>query len=270
MEALAAEVESLRGDLRAAHEHLLSALQVAVDEESGTRRRLAAARAEPDYESAFTDPDPVVSILIPTYDNHQGLRERSVPSALAQTHRNIEVVVVGDAAPALTGEVLNAFGDARIRYENLERRGPYPEDDDGLWFTAGTAPLNRGMELARGSWMAVLNDDDAYRPEFVELLLELARESRCEVAYGKLRYHEPSKESWELGVFPPSHHQFGWQMALQHRALRMYEYQLATHLFREPGDWNRVRRMLRTGVRFAMLDSIVGDYWPRRLWSERT
>lgn len=43
-------------------------------------------------------------------------------------------------------------------------------------------------------------------------------------------------------------------------------YQISCHLFDEPADWNRVRRMTRTGVRFAMVDDVVGDYWPHRLW----
>lgn len=262
-------VEALGTSVQNAHSHLLGAVQVLVDEEAVNRRRLVAERATPAYELPFTQDDPLVSIVIPTYTNVEGLRSRSVPSALAQTHGNVEVIVVGDAAPPETAAALATFGD-QVRYENLNRRGPYPQDRDGLWFTAGTGPLNRALELARGSWIAVLNDDDAFRPEFVSTLLALARDRRAEVAYGKLQYHEPDKPSWELGTFPPTHHQFGWQMALQHRCLKMYEYALATHLFSEPGDWNRARRMLRAGVRFEFLDDVVGDYWPNRLWQGRS
>jgi hypothetical protein len=264
-----AAAAELRTHLEHVHGHLLSAVQVLIDEEAVSRRRLDAARAGADYDAPFTERDPLVSIVIPTYTNVEGLRTRSVPSALGQTHAHVEVIVVGDAAPPETAEAVASFGDARVRYENLNRRGPYPEERDALWFTAGTQPLNRGIGLARGSWFAVLNDDDEFRPEFVSSLLELARERRAEVAYGKLLYHEPDKPSWELGTFPPATHQFGWQMALQHRALKLYEYELATQLFHEPGDWNRARRMLRTGVRFEFLDAVVGDYWPSRLWEGR-
>jgi Glycosyltransferase like family 2 len=248
------------------HQHLVSIMQVVVDDEAQMRRRLRAARATDAYRAAYDDPDPLVSIVIPTYDNHQDLRDRSVPSALAQSYANIEVVVVGDAAPVETREVIDAFGDARLRYENLERRGPYPEDRDALWFTAGTPPLNRAFEIARGTWFAVLNDDDSFRPEMIESLLRMAQQQRAEVAYGQLMFHEPDKPSWPLGVFPPTWHQFGWQMAIQHGVLRLYDYELSPHLFYEPADWNRARRMMRTGVRFAMLDAVVGDYWPHRLW----
>lgn len=258
--------EQLTTQVDGAHRHLVDVLRVVVDEEDETRRRMKEARTTDAYRAAFEEPDPLVSIVIPSYDNHEGLRNVSVPSALAQTYENIEVIVVGDAAAEATADVMAGFDDPRVRYENLERRGPYPEDRDGLWYTGGSPPLNRAFELSRGSWFAVLNDDDGFRPEMIDTLLKLARERRTEVAYGKLEFHEPDKPSWELGVFPPTWHQFGWQMAIQHRALRMYEYQLSCHLFGEPADWNRVRRMMRTGVRFAMVDEVVGDYWPHRLW----
>jgi Glycosyl transferase family 2 len=259
--------EALAGQLADARRRLVDTLQVVVDDEAATRRALRAARTTETYAAAFAEPEPLVSIVIPTYENVEGLRTRSIPSALAQTYANVEVVVVGDAAPDATAEVLAGFGDPRVRYENLERRGPYPEEREALWHVAGIPPLNRGFELSRGSWLAVLNDDDAYRPQMVETLLALAREQRVEVAYGTLAFHEPGKEPWALGAFPPTWHRFGWQMAIQHGALRLYEYELAAHLFDEPGDWNRVRRMMRTGVRFAMTDEIVGDYWPSRLWN---
>jgi glycosyltransferase involved in cell wall biosynthesis len=185
---------------------------------------------------------------------------------LSQTYSNVEVLVIGDGAPAETERALGELADQRVTYENLNRRGPYPGDRRAFWQTAGIPALNRGIFLARGEWFAILNDDDAYRPDFIEALLAIAMADRLEVAYGKLRHHEPNNASWDLGSFPPEDHKFGWQMALQHRSMRMFEYELAAYVFDEPGDWNRARRMLRAGVRFGMLDAVVGDYWPSALW----
>ena len=50
----------------------------------------------------FTERDPLVTVCIPTYPNYVQLLERSIPSVLAQDYQNIEVVVVGDAAPPET------------------------------------------------------------------------------------------------------------------------------------------------------------------------
>lgn len=271
------ELRATREELRQAREELgetrgalMSALQLALDDEARTRRLLRAAREAPDYERAWEDPSPLVSIVIPTYVNWRLLEKRALPSALAQSHPNIEVVIVGDAAPPETAGVIERFADDRVRYENLAIRGPYPDDDRRRWFVAGTAPMNRAMALARGAWIAFLNDDDALRPEHVSTLLEHAREQRAEIAYSKLTMHTPDEPDQQvLGSFPPANHAFGWQLALQHHALGLFEFELAAALFDEPGDWHRARRMLRAGVLFSQVDRVTCDYYPSQLWTDR-
>ncbi len=255
--------------LQAATDRTVAAVRAAAEDPVRARRDLAALRAGEAYAAAYTDADPLVSILIPTYDNHAGLRERSIPSALGQTHEHVEVIVVGDVSPTATAEVIGGFDDARLRFENLTQRGPYPDREPDFWFTAGTYPLNRAFALASGQWIAVLNDDDAYRPDCIAKLLELARTTNAEVAYGRSRYHHPDEaQSWDHGTFPPELHHFGWQQALQHAGLRCFEFELFAPAFGEPGDWNRARRMLEAGVRFSMTDEIVADYWPSKLWKD--
>jgi glycosyltransferase involved in cell wall biosynthesis len=266
VQGLAHEQRQLREELRETRRDLTELGRLALDDEPATRRLLAAARSAPGYEEAFADARPLVSICIPTYTHHELLLERAIPSALAQDHPEIEVIVVGDTAPPETAEGIARLGDPRVHYENLAVRGPYPEDPRLRWYVAGTGPLNRSMALARGTWIAILNDDDALRPHHVSTLLAAARESRAEVAYGRLLQHAPDGATELLGTFPPVNHAFGWQLALQHRAMRLFEYELAAALFDEPGDWHRCRRMLRAGVRFSMVDEVVCDYFPSFLW----
>jgi glycosyltransferase involved in cell wall biosynthesis len=276
--ALGAEVRALRteearreaeyeSELAALRDDLVAIGQLALDDEAVTRRLLDAARAAPDYDAPFTEPAPLVSICIPTYTNYRGLVERAVPSALAQDHKNIEVVVVGDAASPETAAAINELGDPRVRYENLAVRGPYPQDPHRRWLVAGTGPLNRSIDLARGGWITILNDDDALRPNHASMLVAAAQAERAEVVYGKFEQHAPDGSTEVIGVFPPETHRFGWQCAVQHRAIaRLFRYELAAALFNEPGDWHRARRMLRSGVRFSMIDEIVFDYYPSLLW----
>jgi len=264
--SLGAAVQGLAEELRETRRDLTDLSRLALDDEPATRRLLAAARSAPEYTEPFTDAAPLVSICIPTYTHHELLLERAIPSALAQDHPDIEVVVVGDTAPPETAEGIARLDDPRVRYENLAVRGPYPEDPRRRWYVAGTGPLNRSMALARGAWIAILNDDDALRPGHVSTLLAAARETRSEVAYGRLEQHAPDGTTERLGAFPPANHMFGWQLALQHRTLRLFEYELAAALFDEPGDWHRCRRMLRAGVRFHMVDEVVCDYYPSFLW----
>jgi hypothetical protein len=269
VQALRRELTAVRAELDATVALLRGGLESIIDDELGTREQLRQLRASADYAAAWSDPAPLVSVVIPTYVHWRLLEERAIPSALAQTHPNVEVVVVGDAAAEETAAAIARIGDPRVRYENLTIRGPYPEDDRKRWFIAGSGPMNRAMELARGRWIAFLNDDDAMRPEHIEVLLAEARRTEAEVVYGKLLTHTPDGAQDVLGAFPPADHAFGWQLAIHHRGLRFFEYQLAAALFDHPGDWHRAQRMMRAGVRFAQIDQVVCDYYPSQLWNDR-
>jgi hypothetical protein len=239
-------------------------LQVLYDREPEMRERLRRLRGEAAYERAFDEPEPLVSVVIPTYDRGRLLIDRAIPSVLAQSYKNIEIVVVGDCAPEDTGRWLAELDDARITYQNLSYRGPYPRDRRDLWHVAGIPPRNLGVALARGSWIAPLDDDDAFHIHHIERLLELARRDRHEVAYGKLRCLMNDGSEFPLGTYPPEIGQFGWQSAIFHAGLRFFEMELADALFFSPADWSLCRRMLRSGVRFGMLDEVVTDHYESR------
>ena len=95
---------------------------------------------------------PAVSVVIPTYN-----RARFVPAAiesvLAQTFRDLEVIVVDDASTDDTADLLAATFGARIRVERLP-------------FNHGRSTArNVGWALARGEFVAFLDSDDLWLPE---------------------------------------------------------------------------------------------------------
>jgi len=239
------------------------------DDDERARARLWALRNSPEYALAYDDPDPLVSIIVTTYHNWQLMRDRCLPSLLAQTHENIEVIVIGDAAPPEAGETVAAFGDPRLRYVNLPYNGPYPEDPRSAWLVSGTTPWNTGLALARGRWIASNSDDDAFRPDLVSSLLDFARAERAEVPYGLITQLEPGGGSTQLGGFPPRHGQWGTQASLLHAGLRFMPMHPSDWMFGVPNDSSLLQRMLRIGVRFAMLEQPVVDYYPSTLWNTR-
>jgi hypothetical protein len=234
------------------------------DEEPANRRRLHALRASPDYELAFTEPDPLVSFLIPTYDSYETLRDVALPSILNQSYSNLEVIVVGDCAPPETERVIAEVGDPRVSYFNRTVRGPYPEDPSKRWFVVGTPPFNEALARSKGRWIAALGDDDAVRPTHTEHLLAAAREHRYEHCYGLQLVNFAEGETMTLGEFPPVLGQWGLQAALYHSGLRYFESELSDAIYEEPNDWSLCRRMLRAGVRTGMIDEIVVDKYETR------
>lgn len=244
---------------------LLEAIRVAAEDEQRARAALWAARASDGYPAAYEEDEPLVSVVIATYDNHELLRERSLPSVLGQTYERLEVIVVGDAAPDASRAAVEGFGDPRVRFHNLSVRGPYPDDVTRRWQVSGGPPYNAGVRLASGRWVAPQDDDDAWHPDHVERLLGLARAQRAELVYGKLRVCGGPDDGSSVGAFPPVQGEFGMQGSLYHAALGpIFECELSDGVWNEPTDWAWCRRMLRAGVRVAMLDEEVVDYYPSR------
>jgi glycosyltransferase involved in cell wall biosynthesis len=104
---------------------------------------------------------PLVSAVIPTFNCAHYLKE-AVESALAQTHRRIEVVVVDDGSTDRTREVCESFGD-KIRY--IYRL------NDG---TRGNGARALAIRESRGEWVALLDHDDRWLPTKIEEQLAAA------------------------------------------------------------------------------------------------
>jgi glycosyltransferase involved in cell wall biosynthesis len=95
----------------------------------------------------------IVSAVIPTRGRPELLR-RAVRSALGQTLREIEVVVVVDGEDPATMLVLEELAqqDGRVRVVALPSR------------VGGSDARNRGVDAAAGEWIAFLDDDDEWFP----------------------------------------------------------------------------------------------------------
>jgi glycosyltransferase involved in cell wall biosynthesis len=94
---------------------------------------------------------PAVSVVIPTY-NQPTLLTEAVRSVLAQTFQDFEVVVVDDGCTDDTADRIGALGDARVRLVRQPNGG------------VGAA-RNRGIDEARGRYLAFLDHDDWWLPQ---------------------------------------------------------------------------------------------------------
>jgi glycosyltransferase involved in cell wall biosynthesis len=105
-----------------------------------------------------------VSVVVPVYNGANYVRE-AIESALAQTYRPLEVIVVNDASTdqGATDAIVRSFGD-RIRYLQLPVNG-------------GVArALNQGIRQMTGEWFVWLSHDDVLAPTRVEADIDRLRE----------------------------------------------------------------------------------------------
>lgn len=251
---------------RAEHARAVEILEVVRNDEPAHRQELWRLRATSEYERAYEDPEPLVSVCIATYANTAELVERTIPSILGQTYERFEVVIVGDAVSAEAERAIRGIDDERVTFVNLPMRGPYPPPP-AQWLVAGGPPSNEAHRLARGDWICAFDDDDAFTADHIEKLLAGARERRLELCYGQVREHHPDGGITEsLMRFPPQYGGITFQATIMHAQMRFVCAELGDALFDVAGDWARISRMLRIGVRMGMIDDVVADIWPSRLW----
>jgi glycosyltransferase involved in cell wall biosynthesis len=228
--------------------------------EDGTAK-LAGARASERWRLAYSESEPLVTVRIATRNRAELLIERALASVFRQTYSNWEAVIVGSACTDDTGERIAALGDPRIRFKNLSVDGPYPDDTVQRWMIAGVPSMNAAIRMARGSWIAPLDDDDEWDDDHLEVLLGAAREAEAEFAYGRLRaYLEGEPVKREIGGWPPRKGNINLGGSIYNAALGEFEHDQKARLLDEPHDWNLVRRMWDAGVRFTFIDRTVTTY----------
>lgn len=105
---------------------------------------------------------PKVSIVVPTYKSAAYLG-RMIDSVIAQTYRDWELIIVdgksGDATAELVGRYASRLGDRLVFIE---------QDNQGC-----CVARNTGIDVARGSYVALLDSDDEFRPRKLERQMSL-------------------------------------------------------------------------------------------------
>ncbi len=195
----------------------------------------------------------VISVVIPTYNRPDLLIHRSIPSVLAQTYQDWELVVVGDGAGPETVEAMATIEDPRVRFINISR-SVYPADPEAAWQVVGVRPFNTGVNLARGQWITGLGDDDELMPRHMEVLLDLAQGHNVDGAYGRF---EVVGHGFQ-GSYPPRHGR------ITNLLWRAGHYRMDPESWRRnlPADWDLWSRMLQDGASFAYTPEVVYRYHP--------
>ena len=223
------------------------------------RRQLIDSRRGRDvcWTEAPDDAAPLVTIRIATYNRGRLVVDRAITSALEQTYKNVEVLVVGDACDDATAEAVRSVSDPRLRFVNLPRRGLYPTTPIDLWRVGGVHPMNAALFLARGDWIAPCDDDDELTPTHVEELLAAARKGRHEMVYSKAVLAQADGTWSTVGHEPLREGGISHGSVLYSAGLRFFSHSATCWKLAEPADWNMWKRMRRAGVRIGFHDRVT-------------
>jgi glycosyltransferase involved in cell wall biosynthesis len=118
---------------------------------------------------------PKVSVIVRTY-NRTELLAKALESVRAQRFTDFETIVVNDGGDPTAEQVSRQAGMKNLRYFCAPHGGP-------------SAALNRGLEMARGDYIAFLDDDDLLYPNHLEVLMaRMEKEGRPGLAYPQVKY----------------------------------------------------------------------------------
>jgi len=226
------------------------------------RRLLAQTRGDNDVCWAETDEaEPLVTVRIATYNRGSIVAERAIASAIRQTYERLEILVIGDHCDESTVRAVTSVNDPRLRFINLAEHGLYPKDPVLRWMVAGCAPMNAGLAVAQGSWIAPCDDDDEITDDHVEVLLREARARRLEFVWSKAATEVGAGKWSVIGSTPLAHGQVTHGSVLFAGELRFFRYNENSWKLAEPFDWNLWRRMHAAGVKMGFVDEVTYKYF---------
>ena len=206
-----------------------------------------------------------VSAIIPTY-NRAGHVGAAIDSALAQTWKNMEVIVVDDGSADNTRGVVAGYGD-QVRYLYQKNAGP-------------SAARNRGITESTGEIVAFLDSDDTWLPtkieEQVRVLQQAGESVPCCIANTQLRYADgKAKDSFDLSILAPGIDEGVWLNPLEVLLTRFVLFNQSVAVRRTAllrvGAYNRSLRFMEDydlALKLACLGPWAFIARPLTVWNE--
>jgi glycosyltransferase involved in cell wall biosynthesis len=230
----------------------------------------------------------LVTIIIPTYNRGELLMKRAIKSVKSQTYKFWECIVVGDGCTDNTLPLmLNELDkDDRFRFFNLERKEPaHDYNTEKQWYIGGLHARNFALENeVKGEYIAVLDDDDTWHPEFLDICIRTMEgfekiNKKCEFLSSSCNKIRRGVRILHLGNYAQSH--FYTQKAKTPKgynpkigAHSSYFYRAYLKFFKYNKDcwrkkWNRVNdidisyRMFKAGVKMGFIERALVNIFPR-------
>jgi glycosyltransferase involved in cell wall biosynthesis len=194
--------------------------------------------------------DPLVTVVTPTWQRHDLLFNRCIMSVQAQDYPALEHIVVSDGPdPVLASAFKDSILASTPRYYEL------PEHPDAQW---GHHARLHGIDLAKGEYIAYLDDDNSWHSYHVRLLVAALEETGADFAYPLMAVH--GRGEYVIGTDPPACGQIDTSMIIHRRGL----LDVATWRW-HPGiptiDWDLVERWMAAGVAWVRVPRVTADYY---------
>lgn len=197
---------------------------------------------------------PLVSVITPTWQRHELLFSRAIPAVQAQTYPTVEHLVVSDGPDPELASLLDNAPGTRF-FQTSEHVEPH---------YMGARARNQAARHARGDYIAYLDDDNAWRPDHLKLLVGVLEANQgVDFAYSQMVVHDhPNYPPGDhlVGAAPPQLGSIDTSLIVhRRRGFTRYGYWPLVKSYEI--DWAFVSSWLAQGARWAFVPAVTLDYF---------
>jgi glycosyltransferase involved in cell wall biosynthesis len=130
-----------------------------------------------------------ISVVIPSY-NHEKYIEETINSVLSQTYKPLEIIIIDDGSKDKTSEIceLIAGRNPSIKFFKQENQGAHNT-------------INKGIGMAIGDYIAVLNSDDIFLPDKLEKCIKIIENNpKIELVFGNVNFIDSNGQPITTGI----------------------------------------------------------------------
>lgn len=191
---------------------------------------------------------PLFSIITVCYNSEKTI-EQSIQSLMNQSFKDFEYIIIDGGSDDSTLDIINKYRD-RITTVVSEK-------DNGIYDA-----MNKGITLAKGEIIGLLNSDDWYEPDTLEIISEeYLKSDKKTLFHGLSKLIENEKE----GRIFSDHHDVLPTHCIQHPTCfvpkRIYdEYGLFNTTYKVAGDYDFLLRLYLSGVDFKRIERVLVNF----------
>ena len=201
--------------------------------------------------STASDPNRALVTVITVVFNGERYLKDTIQSVVGQTYKNIEYIIIDGGSTDATLDIIREFED-QIDYW-------MSEPDAGIYDA-----MNKGVMLARGDIIGILNSDDYYEPNAVDQAVKQFNQNENTIIHGALNYFQSNDFAFRLDSEHTSRESLKRMVELHptmfvpagiYKNVGLYDLD-----FPSIADWDFAIRCHRRGIKFTYLDSVLTNF----------
>ena len=139
--------------------------------------------------------DDKITVIVPVYNVENYLR-KCLDSIIAQTYKNIEIIVVNDGSTDASGQICQ-------EYTQIDNRIVYIEKENGGLSEA----RNVGLDKMTGSYVTFIDSDDWAELDYVETLYKKIVEYQADISVGNYYSYNEDEETYYFHIYGDSYYE---------------------------------------------------------------